>query len=502
MTRFQTTGKKRVLVAGLFHETHTFVEGKTTLADFDQRIGEELWNALGDASPLDGALSFAIENNWDVIPSIDLRAVPSAIVDDEVVEFWWSKFHEDLLRERENLNGIFLLLHGAMVSQSWDDVEGELLARIRQVMGKGVLVGGITDLHANFSQRMALESNALLTYRENPHTDARETAIRAAQLMDDLIKSGELPVTVWQHPPLMWPPPGTGTADEPMKTLEKTAREIEATNDDIFAVNVHAGFSFADTPDTGVSFSIVARTDSPQCRAALQQLCDQAMKTRVKGNTVSPSLESVMPQVKELIAQKQTPVLLVEPSDNVGGGAPGDDTAILRAFLKCEIENSAVIINDAAAVDSLFDLPIGTVLRASIGGKGSTLGSGPIELDLEIVSRSDGKFELEDARSHMASMGGVHIEMGNCVIARSGGVLILLTSRKTAPMDLGQWRSQNIAPENLSSIGVKAAVAHRQAYDPIAAASFTVETSGPCTSRLRGLPFRKIKRPIYPLDEV
>ncbi|HZP85049.1 MAG TPA: MlrC C-terminal domain-containing protein, partial [Chthonomonadaceae bacterium] len=111
-----------------------------------------------------------------------------------------------------------------------------------------------------------------------------------------------------------------------------------------------------------------------------------------------------------------------------------------------------------------------------------------------------GKFTLEDRQSHLASMSGAQIDMGPCAVVRHRGVRILLTSHKTPPFDLGQWRSQGIVPETLSVIGVKAAVAHRRAYDPIAKASYWVDTPGPCSSNLRTLPFRRIRRPIYPLD--
>src|SRR5207249_2389225 len=104
--------------------------------------------------------------------------------------------------------------------------------------------------------------------------------------------------------------------------------------------------------------------------------------------------------------------------------------------------------------------------------------------------------------SHLASMCGIHINMGPSAVVRSGGVRILLTSRKTPPFDLGQWRSQGIDPESLRVIGVKAAVAHRRAYDPIAKASYTVDTPGPCSSNLRAFPFRKIRRPVFPLDDM
>ena len=124
----------------------------------------------------------------------------------------------------------------------------------------------------------------------------------------------------------------------------------------------------------------------------------------------------------------------------------------------------------------------------------------PLELDVELASSSDGRFTLEDRQSHLASIHGCHIEMGPCATVRHGGVTILLTSRKTPPFDLGQFRSQGIEPEKLSTIGVKAAVAHRRAYDPIAGASFSVDTPGPCTSNLRSLPYQEVRRPIFPLD--
>jgi microcystin degradation protein MlrC len=123
-----------------------------------------------------------------------------------------------------------------------------------------------------------------------------------------------------------------------------------------------------------------------------------------------------------------------------------------------------------------------------------------LTLEVELVSLSDGRFELEDPGSHLASMCGTHVDMGPCVVVRHAGVLILLTSRRTPPFDLGQLRSQGIQPENVAAIGVKAAVAHRRAYDPIASASHWVSTPGPCTSDLASLPYRHVRRPIYPLD--
>ena len=140
--------------------------------------------------------------------------------------------------------------------------------------------------------------------------------------------------------------------------------------------------------------------------------------------------------------------------------------------------------------------------RLSLGGKGSRLDPGPVELEVELVSLKAGRFELEDKQSHLASMSGDSFDMGPCAVVRHRSLVILLTSVKTPPFDLGQWRSQGLDPAAFSFLGVKAAVAHRRAYDPIAARMVWVDTPGPCSSQLRSLPYRRLRRPVWPLDEV
>jgi len=193
--------------------------------------------------------------------------------------------------------------------------------------------------------------------------------------------------------------------------------------------------------------------------------------------------------------------VLAEPSDNIGGGAPGDGTGLLQAFVAHDLQNAAVAIADPLSVCQLRHVAIGGQATLEIGGRGSPLGGRPVSLNVELVSKSDGQFELEDRHSHLASMSGSHFDMGPSAVVRHRGVTILLTTRKTPPMDLAQWRSQGIAPEELAVIGVKAAVAHRQAYNPIASVQFTVETPGPCSSNLQQFPFRHIRRPIFPLEQ-
>jgi microcystin degradation protein MlrC len=491
--------KKRVLIAGLFHETHTFVERRTEVGDFAVRREMAMMKARGDGSPLDGVLEVAEACAWEVVPSIDMRAAPSGMVTDEAVEFFWTYLREAATRAlRDGIGAIFLVLHGAMVSESIEDVEGEILGRIRALPGAAAIpVFGVYDLHANFSPVMAERSNCLVAYRENPHTDARQAAVEAARLLERCLSGGGVPRSWYRHASIVWPPTGTGTADEPMKSLEGVARRSEGG--EVWAVNVNAGFSFADTRYTGVSFSVSGTCSEERAGEILDALCREAWERRGEGCASEEPVETV---VERILPVKEGPVILVEPSDNIGGGAPGDGTGLLRVLVKRRVEGAVVVINDPAAAAAAIRAGVGATVHLEIGGRGSRMDPGPLPLDVDVVSTSDGRFDLEDLQSHLASMRGRHIEMGPCAVVHHDGVTILLTSVAIPPFDLGQLRSQGIEPEKAKIIGVKAAVAHRRAYDPIAQAMYWVATPGPCSSRLEDFSFLRLERPVFPLDSI
>jgi microcystin degradation protein MlrC len=492
---------KRILLAGLYHETNTFVAETTGLDRFSKRHGAELLACAGDGSPIDGFLEVAAEERWTVVPSASFGATPSGPVADAVFEAFWAALAEDYLAAGlGGIDAVYLALHGAMVTESKADPEGELLRRLRALPGGASLpIFGVFDLHASISPQMAANANGLVAYRENPHTDARDAASRAARLLARCLREQRMPHMEHLAVPILWPPTGTGTAGPPMAALEAMAREMEQDDPDLWAVNVVAGFAFADVPDAGVSVSAVTTGDGERARAGLARLAAKAVELREQGLVPERSVDDVL---AEILPVSRGPVLLVEPADNIGGGAPGDCTAVLRALLRHRVGNAGIIINDLTTVARLQDVTIGSSVLLMVGGKGSPLDEGPVAIEATLVSRSDGKFTLEDRNSHLAAMQGVSIDMGPCAVIRSSGVTILLTSRKTPPFDLGQWRSQGVDPASLSIIGVKAAVAHRRAYDPIAAASYWVNTPGPCASDLRSLPYHRVRRPIFPLDDM
>ena len=491
---------KNILFAGIFHETNCFLESKTCLEDFDILRNNEIFKLEGDCSQVSGFLDFVSLNKLNVIPTVDYTATPSGIVEDKVIENFWNDFKNAI----DNINNIkidaiYLSLHGAMVTESYFDVEGELLERIKKINKlKNVPIFGVFDLHANFSKSMSLNSNGLICYQKNPHIDAYDTGYRAAELMLESINSEYIPKTFYSNANIIWPPPGTGTANDPMFKLERMARKYEKNDNNILAINVIGGFSFADVPESGVAFSIIAKEDNKNISEIITSLIAAAHKLRNKGLVKENNLEEVIRKINK--KKYREPVLLVEPADNIGGGSLGNGTDILRSLVLNKLKNSGVIINDPDTVIALQKKVIGQFIDVKIGGKNNSFDKGPLKIKVKLLNKTDGSFILEDKKSHLAASRGQKIEMGPCAVVEHQGIIILLTSKKTPPFDLAQWRSQGIDPENFSIIGVKAAVAYRQAYDRISKTSFMVSTSGPCRNNLKKLPYKNVPRTIFPLN--
>lgn len=491
--------RRRVFVAGLLHETHGFVEDVTREEHFSRARGPAVLAKIGDGSQLDGLLSVVVAEGWDAVAGPYWTATPSGPVDHAAFLAFLGGLTEDLRAALASgsLDGILLALHGAMTTTEEEDAEGALLAAIRAVPGAERLpVAGAFDLHATFTDRMARLADALVAYRENPHTDARETGARAARLLARAFREGT-PRQSWRRTDVIWPPTGTGTADDPMRSLEAAAREIEARFPaSVWSVSVTAGFAFADARDAGVAVHMVLGREDPGAEAALDGLAARAWENRAAGLPREHDLDEA---VRAGMSASRGPALLIEPADNIGGGAPGDLTPVLRALLCHGAPSAGITLNDPEAVAALRGVEIGGTATLPLGGRGWRGDPGPVTLPVTLLSRSDGRFTLEDRNSHLAAMGGVEIRMGDTAVVRHDGVTILLTSRKTPPFDLGQWRSQGVEPTTLGIIGVKAAVAHRRAYDPIAAASFTVATPGPCSSDLTLIPFRRLRPGVFPI---
>lgn len=483
----------RIALGGIFHESNTFLKNPTPLSAFEVLQGEQILSLRNARNTVAGFLEVAEESGWEVVPTLLVRRMASGIVEDEVVDFFQDRFFRAC---PPDVDALFLPLHGAMTARSTPDVEGNFLRACRDHLHPTTLIFGVLDLHANYTQLMADQANALLAYRENPHTDGYETSRRSASLLRETLQHGAPPRTFWKHSRHLIPATGTGTADPPMKNLEAEARAIEDTHPDVLAVNILAGFAHADVPDAGLAYSIICRDLGPDPDPFFRRL-DAVLQANLPEGSPEQPLPDLLPR---LVEAAEFPTVLAEPADNIGGGASGDNTEVLQALLDYPGHPSGIILWDPDAVQALQPLPLGTSTTLPLGGKSGEIGARPLELEVELVSRSDGNYTLEDPQSHLGSSWGLYIKMGPCAVVRHRHCVILLTSIPSPPFDLAQWRSQGFDPETFHFINAKAAVAFRQAYEKIAKRIVYVDTTGPCTSNLHSLPFKNLKRPIWPFD--
>ncbi|MGY9033261.1 MAG: M81 family metallopeptidase [Rhodobacterales bacterium] len=490
---------KRVLLAGLFHETHSFLHQKTGLDAFavgGLNIGQEvITKNAGNGSPTDGFLDYAGSQDWEIVPAIQMAANPSGMVTQDVIDIFYKHFFEAFDRESAHVDGIFLVLHGAMVSENCDDVEGAFLRAIHQRLdakGINIPVAAVIDLHANVSEDMTNYSTCLYSYRMNPHSDARESALQTGVLFGQLM-DGRAATQHHLATRYVIPPTGLATSADPMKSVQAKARAIEAADRDILCINVMGGYSYADIADCGFSINCCTSGNPDKALGYLTSLLKVFEANMANAYPTEAALHTVLDRI-DTEPRGDGPVLLVEPADNIGGGTPGDGTGLLAPLLETGRKNIVAILNDAEAASMCHAISKGDTVTLLIGAKTDKHHGSPIEFSGRIRHLSDGKFELENKQSHLASMMGTHIDMGLCAVLENEQATILLTSRKTPPMDLGQLHSQGISPEDAALVVVKAAVSHKDAYDPIAAASYNVESVGLCTSNLTTLPYKILTR--------
>jgi len=496
---------KTVLFGGLFHETHTFLSQTTTIADFEvmalHRGQAAITANLGNASPSDGFLSHALTQGWTVLPTIQMAAMPGGKVADAVVALFREAFFAGLEQHMAELDGIYLVLHGAMVSQSSDDVEGELLADVQAALrkaGRDIPVVAVLDLHANVSQAMVDNSTALRAYRENPHSDARDAAVAAAVLLGQSM-NGVAMAQVHLPTRYVLPPTGVGSASDPMKAVLAAARAIEGRDPAILNINVMAGYAYSDIADCGFSLSCVTTGDVAVAKDYLHGLVALLETHLAAGYPREDDLATALARADALPAGTG-PILLIEAADNIGGGTPGDATGVLGPLLAAGRMGVMAAIADAGAVKSCEAAGIGGTVDIAIGAKTDTHHGEPVRFRGVVRNLTDGRFALENPKSHLASMLGTHADMGPCAVVENEQAIILLSTRKMPPMDIGQLHSQGLDPRQASYIVVKAAVSHRDAYNPIARASFYVDSPGLCTSNLKRLPYSKLKHKMIALN--
>ncbi len=499
MSAISGSSPARVAIGGILHETHTFMEGKTTLADFAAQslhYGEDLLSSLRQSrSGIGGMIDRALEYNWQLLPTLYAAALPAGTVTEQAYRKLLSELRSRLARHKP-LDGVLLALHGAMVAEGALDVEADIVAQARAIVGDAVPIVVLLDMHGNISPRLVELIDVLLAYDTNPHTDAYARGVDAAETMARLLRREAQPTAALARPAMLLPAQSTGTEAAPLASVHARAAEIRA-DADVLSIAVMAGFAYADTPFAGPS--IIVTTDNEPALAATyaEELSKIVFEQRNKalGQFLSPN-EAVSLAKR----QERGPVILVDSADNIGGGTTGDGAEALAAMLAQDVREGTIVLADPEAVECCWRAGVWAEVTLDVGGKVDDWHGEAVTVAGVVRAISDGVFECELPDNHFASFYGDTVHMGRCVWLRAEGVNILLTERKTPPLDLAQLRHIGILPEAQSMIVVKSAVAWRAAYMPIAAAVIEMDTPGLCSANLSRFPYQHVNRPVFPLD--
>lgn len=492
---------KRVAIGGIVHETHSFAETRTTLADFEDQslhYGDDIISAMsGTRSAIGGMLAGAEEHDWTLLPAAYGAAMPNGVVGEDAYE---TILHE-LLNRLETalpLDGVLLALHGAMVTDDHVDPESHILEQVRGIVGPTTPIVVELDMHGNISAETVELADVLVAFDTNPHIDPHARGVETTTILDAIMRGDIRPTAAYSHPPIMLAPQATGTDDLPLRAVHERAADMEA-EDAVVCISVMAGFAYADTPFTGASIIVTTDADQPLAEQYAQELADLLMEHR---DAALPEFLSPRDAVERAARSHDGPIILVDSADNIGGGTPGDGTDGLRAMLDAGVEDGTIVLADPEAVATCWDAGEGADVTLDVGGKTDNWHGTPVTVTGTVKRRSDGVFECELPDNHFASFYGNTIHMGRTVWLRAEGVNIILTERKTPPFDLAQLRGVGVIPEEQQMIVVKSAVAYRAAYLPIAADVIEMDTAGLCSANLSRFPYERVPRPIFPLDEL
>ncbi len=496
---------KRVLTGRFMHETNTFSVQKTDMALWRRRDfhgANEIPAAFrGTRSALGATFEAADKYGWTLIHPVSANANPSGIVTDDAFDQIGGMIVA-AAQQQGPIDGVLLHLHGAMVVDSYEDGEGELLARLRAVLGPDVPVIVTLDLHANVTARMAEHASALIAFRTYPHVDMYERAWQGADLLERAMKGEVKPRTVIARRKMIYGLDRGRHQQGPMAELIARGERLEQLGEAL-VVSVCAGFSRANIRDVGPSVTVTVDAlrggDAVAARghAVAEEYMDHAWATRHYESFKLLSVAEAVARAKEGKAGDR-PLVVADYTDNPGGGGYGDATAYLKALVEAGVESVAFhAICDGEAVGEGMRAGIGPATLTFGGKTDPAMGGGPLTLAGEITHLSNGRFIAYGPMG-----GGLRRDYGPSLVFRVGGIDIILITNNGQAVDLGQFTSMGIDPTRYQTVVVKSMQHFRAAFEPIAREVILVDTGALCAEIYTPELFDKVPRPVWPLDEL
>ena len=487
----------RVLSAEIAHETNTFSRVATGRRAFRQRHyyeGQEALEKRADANTeLAGFVDTAHENGWQLDHVLSAAAGPSGRVTDDAFDWLCDPLVERLANNE--YDAVILALHGAMVTDSCDDGEGEILARLRSVCDARIPIAITLDLHANVSPQMCELADIVVSYKTYPHVDMRSAGQHAGRLLQATLERDIDPQTLRVSLPMLEEVNGGRTDTGPMIALLDAAREYERRAD-VHAVSINAGFASADIETVGSTVLVTAEGDMEVHQRFAEDLASRIWDAR--GQVVNEYLDvKVAAEIALHHDNSDGPLVIADYADNPGAGGYGDSTALLRALLDAGATNACFgAIVDPGCVQQLWQCREGDRVEILLGGKTDpSMGGEPLSLGVELLAKSDGDYVGKGAM-----IGGLRRSFGKSVVVRAGEIEILVVSVAEQVLDLEQFISFGIDPRAKSVVALKSMQHFRADFEPIAARILVCDSGALCTPRYQLLDYRNVPRPIFPLD--
>jgi len=485
----------RIAIAGFMHESNTFaplpanrerfLEGSLTFGSAMVSTWREAHHEVGGF--IEAEKRFGVE----LVPVGMAWATPSGPVTDEFFEYFCEALITGVMVTATE--GLLIALHGAMVTPKHPDADAEVLRRLRAAVGPKVPIAVSLDFHGNVSPQMAETANILVGYQTYPHIDQRERGVLAAELLVRAIKGEIRPVCHVVKPPMILNLLGQDTAREPMLGLMVKARSLEKRLS-VLSISLMAGFPYADVPEMGPSVIVVTDGNATLAKSVGDELAAAMWAVREELYVACPeAVEAVI----RAMASGHVPVLLIDLGDNVGGGSAGDSTVLLAELLRQKARGFVVVLHAPDAVAVAKTAGIGGTFEGTVGGAVDRLHGDPVAVRGVVRSLHDGKWVEVEARHG----GRRENDQGHTAVLELGdGNLLVLNSLRTPPFSLGQLTSLGIEPKQARAIVVKAAVAYKAAYAPIAGEIIPVDTPGLTAMNPARFTYTRIKRPMFPLD--
>ncbi len=483
----------RIAIGGFQHETNTFAPSNSTFDDFVRGsgwppllAGEQIFDGVkGMNLPIAGFIEQMGKSSHQLLPTVWAAASPSAQVTEDAFERI-CKLLTDAIRAAAP-DCVYLDLHGAMVAQHVDDGEGEILRRVRHVVGDRIPVVASLDLHANVTRQMLDLADGMIAYRTYPHIDMAETGARAGRFLNLRLDGMTRPVYAWRQMPFLIPINAQCTDLEPARSIYHALSLMESAK--VPSVSFTPGFPAADIADCGASVWAYG-IDAAAAKLACNTLADMVEAQEANWEMEIFEADAAVKRAMRIAATAKKPVVIADTQDNPGAGGDSDTMGMLRALVANDAQRAACgLIVDKAAALAAHQAGPGATITIDLGGKSGIPGDAPLRGAFKVERISDGVMTCTGP-----FYGGSHMRLGPCALLSIGGVRIVVASAKVQLADQEMYRFIGVEPTAAAILVNKSSVHFRADFTPIAEEVIVAKAPGPMAADPTDLHWTKLRR--------